>query len=152
VQAAGIASPGGRGSDQRASTCAWTPRIQSAKDSLVVGGLTGGVRCSSRFSAIRLEIAQRAILEDLDLPFGVAELLLAMPQQLAAASIRSQRFLERQSAPLHVLDDLFQFGQGASNLSPPTALSAVPEAVASAGISGWSWHGKGSVKPAKIAY
>jgi hypothetical protein len=38
-------------------------------------------------------------------------LLLAVLEQFAAASIRRERLLERQSATLHALDNLFKFGK-----------------------------------------
>jgi hypothetical protein len=133
---------------------AWTLRIQSAKDrTRELAGVIGG-RAHLVLAAIRLEIAQRSVFEDLDLAFGIAELLLAVSEQFAAAPIGRQRLLERQAAALHVLDDLFEFGERRFEFQLADGGPALPGAASvSTGCSVFGRGiGKARLKPAKIAY
>ena len=58
-----------------------------------------------------IKVTECTGLEDLNFPFCVTELLLAMLEQFAAAPIRGNRLLQRQAPTFHVLDNLLQFGK-----------------------------------------
>jgi hypothetical protein len=131
-----------------ASTCAWTRRIQSAKDGVeraLAQGCNGWLAHLAS-PPVRLEIAQRAVLEHLDLAFGIAELLLAVLEQFAAASIRRERLLERQAATLHVLDNLFKFGKCRFEFQAANGCTCLVggDGASTGDLGVRLWHGKGS--------
>src|SRR5437016_4832363 len=94
----------GRKSESACSTRAATSRDHAWKS---VAAATAGLSI-----ALGLEVAQLPAVEDGDARLRVGELRLAQLDELGAALVRLERFLERKLAVLHARDERLELLEG----------------------------------------